>query len=103
VNLGKRPCGTLDAIDRSRKPYHSHVKVPHVAESAFSMECELTHQQDIRNDAGKITQNIFIARVRRFHVKEHVIDPNDPDVKILPEKFKVVARLGGWSYGRMSR
>ena len=83
--------------------FHSHVKVPHVAESAFSMECRLMHHQTIENDAGETTQHVFIARVLKFHIKEHVIDPDDPDIKILPEKFKVVARLGGWSYGRVTR
>ncbi|KAH8090660.1 hypothetical protein HD553DRAFT_354235 [Filobasidium floriforme] len=79
-----------------------HVKVPHVAESAFSMECQLMHHQPIQNDAGDTTQSVFIARVRKFHIKEHVIDPDDTDIKIMPEKFKVVARLGGWTYGRVT-
>jgi flavin reductase (DIM6/NTAB) family NADH-FMN oxidoreductase RutF len=67
------------------------------------MECQLMHHQPIQNDAGDTTQNVFIARVRKFHIKEHVIDPDDTDIKIMPEKFKVVARLGGWTYGRVTR
>jgi hypothetical protein len=51
------------------------------------------HHQPIQNDAGDTTQNVFIARVRKFHIKEHVIDPDDADIKIMPEKFKVVARF----------
>lgn len=76
------------------------IKVPHVAESAFSMECSLMHQYDIKNDSGKVTQNVILGRVKRFHIKEGVIDQEDPDVKILPEKYKVISRLGGWTYGR---
>lgn len=79
------------------------VKPPHVGESAFSMECVLSHQQDIHNDSGKLTQNVFFGRIKRFHVKEHVIDPDDPQIKILPEKYKVVGRLGGWTYSRTIR
>lgn len=63
----------------------------------------MTQHHTIENDDGKTTQHVFFGRVRKFHVKEHVIDPEDPDVKILPEKFKVVARLGGWTYGRVTR
>lgn len=41
---------------------------PHVAEAAFSMECELSHSHEIRNDAGELTYTLVLGRVKRFHI-----------------------------------
>lgn len=44
------------------------VKPPYVAESAFSMECELSHLHDIKNDDGVAPYTLILGRVRRIHV-----------------------------------
>jgi flavin reductase (DIM6/NTAB) family NADH-FMN oxidoreductase RutF len=44
------------------------IKTPHVAESAFSMECELMHWYEIKNDAGESTNTVILGRIRRFHI-----------------------------------
>ncbi|WVQ97205.1 hypothetical protein IAU59_004315 [Kwoniella sp. CBS 9459] len=78
------------------------VKPPHVAESAFSMECELLHWYDLVGDDGKPSHSVVLGRVKRFQVKEFVLDPND-QFKILTEKLRPIARLGGISYSRTTQ
>ncbi|WVW80391.1 hypothetical protein I302_102372 [Kwoniella bestiolae CBS 10118] len=73
------------------------VKPPHVAESAFSMECHLHHAHELQDDEGNPTHLIILGRVREF-----VIDPNDP-FKILTEKLRPIGRLGGISYSRTTQ
>jgi flavin reductase (DIM6/NTAB) family NADH-FMN oxidoreductase RutF len=63
------------------------------------MECELAHSYPMYNDAGKHTATAIFGRIKRFHVKEFVLDPTDP-YKILPEKYRVISRLGGLTYAR---
>ncbi|KAE8540193.1 hypothetical protein D1P53_004132 [Cryptococcus gattii VGV] len=67
------------------------VKPPHVAESAFSMECEVLHWYDLIGDKGQPTQ-----------VKEFVLDPED-QMKVLTEKLRPISRLGGISYARSTQ
>jgi flavin reductase (DIM6/NTAB) family NADH-FMN oxidoreductase RutF len=43
-------------------------KVPHVAESAFSMECEVMHWYDIKTDKGDPANTVIIGRVKMMHV-----------------------------------
>ncbi|KAK4688466.1 hypothetical protein P7C73_g1655, partial [Tremellales sp. Uapishka_1] len=98
------------------------IKAPHVAESAFSMECTLAHWHEIKNDAGKVTSTVILGRIRRIQVvglyepisrqgtvwlnaarqKEFVLDPEDP-MKVLLEKLRPVSRLGGIAYGRTTQ
>lgn len=75
------------------------VKPPHVAEAAVSMECELVHTYEVRRDDGGLSNTVVFGRVKRFHLKEFILDPNDP-MKVLPEKLRAVSRLGGVTYGR---
>jgi hypothetical protein len=51
------------------------------------------------NDAGKQTATAIFGQIKQFHIKESVLDPND-SAKLLPEKFRVISRLGGLTYGR---
>ncbi|WVR05620.1 hypothetical protein IAU60_002642 [Kwoniella sp. DSM 27419] len=78
------------------------VKPPHVAESAFSMECTLEHWHDLIGDDGQPSHSVVLGRVKRFQVKEFVLDPNDP-FKVLTEKLRPVARLGGITYARTTQ
>ena len=94
------------------------IKTPHVAESAFSMECELMHWYEIKNDAGESTNTVVLGRIRRFHVVRHLSLPMFPagqsararekktdeqneycfsgdELKLAPEQLNAIARLGG--------
>lgn len=44
------------------------IKVPHVAESAFSMECEVMHWYDVKTDKGDPANTVIIGRVKMMHV-----------------------------------
>ncbi|KAK6907590.1 hypothetical protein I203_101588 [Kwoniella mangroviensis CBS 8507] len=78
------------------------IKPPHVGESAFSMECNLQHSYEVKDDQGNSTSLIILGRVRRFHIRESVLDPSDP-FKILTEKLRPIGRLGGISYSRTNQ
>ncbi|KAK8865654.1 hypothetical protein IAR55_000799 [Kwoniella newhampshirensis] len=78
------------------------VKPPHVAESAFSMECELLHDYDLIGDQGKPTQSVILGKVKRFQVKEFVLDPED-QMKVMTEKLRPMSRLGGITYARTTQ
>ncbi len=47
------------------------VKPPHVAESPFSMECELMHWYDVISGSGEPSNTVILGRVKRFHVVCH--------------------------------
>jgi flavin reductase (DIM6/NTAB) family NADH-FMN oxidoreductase RutF len=51
------------------------VKPPHVAESGFSMECELMHWYDIASDNGDPANTVIIGRIRMMHVVSTVLKP----------------------------
>lgn len=76
------------------------VGAPHVAESAFSMECKLAHKYVMYDDSGRETGTAFFGRITRFHIKEFVLDTEDPGLKLAPEKLRIVSRLGGITYAR---
>lgn len=63
------------------------------------MECVLAHSYPMYNDAGKHTATAIFGQIKQFHIKESVLDPNDPG-KLLPEKYRVISRLGGLTYAR---
>lgn len=44
------------------------MKPPHVAESAFTMECEVLHWYDLIGDKGKPTQAVILGKIKRFQV-----------------------------------
>lgn len=97
------------------------VKPPHVAESAFSMECTLQHWYELRTDDGTLSNTVILGLVKRFQAvcfssilailairkgqqadipqKEFIFDKDD-DMKVAPEKLRPVSRLGGITYGR---
>ncbi|WRT65931.1 uncharacterized protein IL334_002882 [Kwoniella shivajii] len=78
------------------------IKPPHVAESAFSMECTLEHFHELIGDEGKPTHSVVLGRIKRFQVKEFVLDPNDP-FKVMTEKLRPMSRLGGITYSRTTQ
>ncbi|WWC60556.1 uncharacterized protein I303_103130 [Kwoniella dejecticola CBS 10117] len=78
------------------------IKPPHVAESAFSMECTLSHSHELIGDEGKPTHTVILGRIGRFQVRENFLDPNDP-FRIMAEKLKPIGRLGGISYARINQ
>ncbi|ODO07382.1 flavoprotein oxygenase [Cryptococcus wingfieldii CBS 7118] len=78
------------------------VSPPHVAESAFSMECEVSHWHDLVGSQGKTTSSVILGRIKRFQVREFVVDPEDP-MKIRTEQLRPVSRLGGISYSRSTQ
>ncbi|WVQ88551.1 hypothetical protein IAS59_002286 [Cryptococcus gattii] len=78
------------------------VKPPHVAESAFSMECEVLHWYDLIGDKGQPTQAVILGKIKRFQVKEFVLDPED-QMKVLTERLRPMSRLGGISYARSTQ
>jgi hypothetical protein len=49
---------------------------------------------------GKPSGTVLIGTVKMFHVKEAVLDTEDPGVKVMIEKLRPVSRLGGITYGR---
>ncbi|KIR30564.1 hypothetical protein I307_03675 [Cryptococcus deuterogattii 99/473] len=65
------------------------VKPPHVAESAFSMECEVLHWYDLIGDKGQHTQAVILGKIKRFQVANQM--------KVLTEKLRPMSRLGGIS------
>ncbi len=65
------------------------------------MECTLAHHYVITNPTtGKPTGTVLIGTVKMFHVKEAVLDTEDPGIKVMVEKLRPVSRLGGITYGR---
>ncbi|WVW82638.1 hypothetical protein I302_104649 [Kwoniella bestiolae CBS 10118] len=75
------------------------IRPPHVAESAFSMECKLEHWYDLKNDEGKVTGHVILGRIKCFQAKDFLFDPSEP-MKVLPERLRAVSRLGGVTFGR---
>jgi flavin reductase (DIM6/NTAB) family NADH-FMN oxidoreductase RutF len=71
------------------------VKVPRVAESPIAFECSLHSVQDIE-DGGRVTSRIVVGRIHLIHISDEIIEA---DGTISLDKFKVVSRLGGQSYG----
>lgn len=72
------------------------VKPPRVAESSVQMECLIKDVITLGNSAG--SGNLILAEVKRFHIKEDIINENG---KIEPQKLDLVARLGGDWYCRI--
>lgn len=112
------PKGTSEWIVSGLTPVKSKlIDSPRVGESAFSMECELgawrlsvictaltlflpraEHSYDVKNDAGTRTGTIVLGRVKLFHVRDDIIDPDSLIVDT--NKLMPVSRLGGITYGR---
>ncbi|KAL0487287.1 flavoprotein oxygenase [Acrasis kona] len=73
------------------------VEAAWVAESAFSMECTLMHDYDIKKSSGDVACTVILGEIKRFHVREDILK-DDGGVDL--DKLKPVSRLGGISYGR---
>ncbi len=72
------------------------VPVPYVAESCFSMECELIQNIELFRELGG-NGNIMLLKVLRLHVKEEVMTNGTID----PRKMDLVARMGYKWYARI--
>ena len=72
------------------------VKPPLVKEAKINMECKLLHLVEVGNKAGGGT--VVIGEVVYFHVGEEIYK----DGKIILNKLKPVARLGGTDYARVT-
>ena len=72
------------------------VKPPLVKEAKINMECKLLHLIEVGNKPGGGT--VVIGEVVYFHVNEDVYQ----DGKIILNKLKPVARLGGTDYARVT-
>ncbi|SGY34456.1 BQ5605_C002g01634 [Microbotryum silenes-dioicae] len=73
------------------------IDAPRVGESGFSMECELEHHYHLHNDNKDRTSTIIIGRIKRFHVRDDLIDDS---LLVDTERLLPVSRLGGITYGR---
>lgn len=77
---------------------HASVKVKpaRVAESIFTIECELVDHKEWKNASGKVTGVTIFARGVMFHVREDAI--NEQRNLIDPAVLRPVSRLGGITY-----
>ncbi|BEI86788.1 hypothetical protein CcaverHIS002_0701340 [Cutaneotrichosporon cavernicola] len=95
------PPGTDEwALAGLTKRQSDTITPPFVAESAFSMECELVHSHEIVSDDKSIVYTMVLGRVKRIHAKEFIFDPKDK-YRVLPEALMPVARLGGLTFARV--
>jgi flavin reductase (DIM6/NTAB) family NADH-FMN oxidoreductase RutF len=95
------PPGTDEwALAGLTKKQSDTIKPPYVAESAFSMECELSHSHEIVSDDKSIIYTMVLGRVKRIHAKEFIFDPKDK-YRVMPEALMPVARLGGLTFARV--
>lgn len=75
------------------------VQPPHVAESAFSIECRYHSHTDIlgRAAAGVRTATLVLVEAVRFHVRQDSIADDRATVDLA--KLRPVFRAGGITYG----
>lgn len=65
------------------------------------MECKLAHHYVMHDPVtDKPTGTVILGTVQRFHVKESVLDKEDPGIRLMAEKLRAVGRLGGITYSR---
>ncbi|KAF3930880.1 hypothetical protein ABW19_dt0204670 [Dactylella cylindrospora] len=77
------------------------VKAPHVAESAFSIECKLISHHSWNSPAtGKNTGVTIFAEGVNFHIREDVWEEGSEGSIVDIGKLKPMSRLGGITYGR---
>ncbi|KAF3926523.1 hypothetical protein AA313_de0210100 [Arthrobotrys entomopaga] len=77
------------------------VKPPHVAESAFSVECKLVSHHPWTSPAtGKNTGVTIFAQGLNFHVREDMWAEGREGSIVDIGKLKPVSRLGGIAYAR---
>lgn len=75
------------------------VKAPHVAESAYSMECKLVaHHEWTSKKTGEVSGSTLLVEVLLWHIREDTLSEDKTVVDI--NKLKPVSRLGGVTYGR---
>jgi len=72
------------------------VRAPRVAESPVNMECRLVEVRSYGDQPG--AGNLVVGRVVLIHVVESLLDG---DGRVLPERLRPVARMGGRSWARI--
>jgi flavin reductase (DIM6/NTAB) family NADH-FMN oxidoreductase RutF len=91
------PYGVDEFKESGLTPSPSKVVKPSlVKEAKINMECKLLHLVEVGNKPGGGT--VVIGEVVYFHVNEDVYQ----DGKIILNKLKPVARLGGTDYARVT-
>ncbi|KAF3916765.1 hypothetical protein ABW20_dc0107833 [Dactylellina cionopaga] len=96
------PLGVSEFALSGLTPHPStKVKPPHVAESAFSVECKLVSHHPWQSPAtGKTTGVTIFAQGLNFHVREDVWEEGNEGSIVDIGKLRPVSRLGGIMYGR---
>jgi flavin reductase (DIM6/NTAB) family NADH-FMN oxidoreductase RutF len=76
------------------------ISAPRVAEAAVTYECRVEHVYPVKDDDGRPTTEIVLARVVRVHVdREVLMDDFDPLKPVVDTaKLRPVGRLGGNTY-----
>jgi flavin reductase (DIM6/NTAB) family NADH-FMN oxidoreductase RutF len=104
VEASNHSCGNFDS-DADEFPLSGLTKIPstkvtppRVAEAAVQLECKVEDYHEFKNDSGKLTATMVIARVVLFHVNGSVYDGKNGVVET--GKLRPVARLGGDAYGQ---
>ncbi|VDB96176.1 unnamed protein product [Peniophora sp. CBMAI 1063] len=79
-----------------------------VREAAVSLECTLYSYQDIYSDEtdksapdAAPTTTMMIGRIEKAHVRNSVLQPDG--LQVDPAKLRVVSRLGGNTYARVTQ
>ncbi|KZV69546.1 hypothetical protein PENSPDRAFT_652294 [Peniophora sp. CONT] len=79
-----------------------------VKEAAVSLECTLYSYQDIYSDEtdkstpdAAPTTTMMIGRIEKAHVRNSVLQPDG--LQVDPAKLRVVSRLGGNTYARVTQ
>ncbi|KAJ7676481.1 hypothetical protein B0H17DRAFT_1080163 [Mycena rosella] len=78
----------------TREPSIS-VKPARVKESAFTMECELLQNVEIKNAAGAVVSNLIIGSIKYIHIRKAVLNERG---LVDPAKLKPVGRMGDITY-----
>ncbi|KAJ7430122.1 hypothetical protein B0H11DRAFT_2398584 [Mycena galericulata] len=74
------------------------VKPARVKESAFSLECELLQNVEVKNADGGVAVNLVLGAIKYIHVRKAVL--NDRGL-VDPAKLKPIARLGDTGYATL--
>ncbi|KAJ7746478.1 hypothetical protein DFH07DRAFT_832690 [Mycena maculata] len=74
------------------------VKPARVKESAFSIECELLQNIEIKDASGVVTANLVLGTIKYIHVRKAVLNERG---LVDPAKLKAVARMGDITYVKL--
>lgn len=72
------------------------VGAPRVAEAKASMECRLI--EILRYGEGRMSGNVIVGEVVRFHVEDAILDEG----RVKPDQLRAIGRMAGMEYARTS-